>query len=214
MNLLTPSQCLSMLMTIPRSYCVPSMRPVYRSAEFSACGILNHEWLWAPYLHLQPKVHSECSLLCRLLCDCAFTRTTLHHINRTIDRHCASCGAVEDLYHILFSCDEYHDYCLPLFTSLKLAGRPHTTFDDLIFPTGTEHQCTLMFWTILQFCVDTGLNLPLCSCLTADIFDVLFCVCFFPYVCVVFSLFLFGIRGVFSCIRPSFTIIPPHLCVK
>lgn len=82
---------------------------------------------------------------------------------RATDSHCASCGAVEDLYHILFSCDEYRDFRLTLFTSVILASRPHTIMDDRIFPTGTEHQRAPTFRSLEEFYNDTGLNFRLLS---------------------------------------------------
>lgn len=190
LNLLTLSQCLRMIMTIFPSYCDVLLRPVWCFVGLSACGILNHEWFWDPYLYPFPSEtsldRSVFSLLCPLRCVREFTRTILHRIYRATDHHCAYCGAVEDLYPILFSCGEFHDYRQTLFTGLRLAGRPHTTVENLRFPTGTEHQPTLTLRNVLQLYLDTGLNHPLWSYTTEDIFDVFFVFCFVFFFSLVF----------------------------
>lgn len=52
---------------------------------------------------------AECSLHFRICFGSAFTGATLHQIKRATYSHGTSRGAVENLFHILFSCGEYHE---------------------------------------------------------------------------------------------------------
>lgn len=148
----------------------------------------------------------------RLRCDCSFTRTTLHLVNTVADRHCACCGAVEHWYYILFSCGDYRECRLTLSISHRLAGQPHTTFEDQIFSTGTEHQHILTFSSVTMTWVEiavSGRKLMKVVLLGFSLFA-----SYLHFLCTsLFFRFFFKSRikrGVFSSNILLFTILPAH----
>lgn len=99
----------------------------------------------------------QATLLHRVRTDSARTPAWMYKTGLALSPLCSTCGVCGDIEHYLLCCTLYNAERAVLFGSLKKAGVPHSSLQDIVFPRGSQSSRRDASRLLLLYLQDTDL---------------------------------------------------------
>lgn len=149
------------MIATPPMYCAAALGFIFFTNVLAAYGILNSGWRWVFYVHIpQPNVYSSGCYpsVWQKLRRCIYPICPAPTWTGWLIAVVRSVVGLKIVQRTLLCCDEYHNCRVYIFSSLRFAGKLHTTAADVIFLTGAIHPPRVMFRCVRRFCHNSRLS--------------------------------------------------------